>query len=315
MSPREIFALGHYLGPELQGRTISDARHTVSLSNSLQQASLVGRPEELAARSVLLAVKDQLISAVAMTELDGLARRLLVCPPDISPDRVRTMIEDAEIDAVVTDEPLRWSDIGVYQVAAARLPVRAPARVPAKRKTEWLLLTSDTSGAPKIVGHALEELCGATVAEGPALTSAPVWATFTDIRGTDGLRIFLRAIIGGGSLVLSEPVETMSDYVARLASRGVTHIAGAPSHWRKLLMSGPAAGLAPQYVFLSGDVADPAMFDELKRVFPGASIAHIGGSAEAGAGFAIDDSRDEFPAEGNRNINGCVLTIDAGSAA
>ena len=63
------------------------------------------------------------------------------------PDRIK--------HAVVTDEPLRWSDIGVYQVAAARLPVRAPARVPAKRKTEWLLLTSGTSGPPKLVMHDL----------------------------------------------------------------------------------------------------------------------------------------------------------------
>jgi hypothetical protein len=52
MSPREIFALGNYLSPELKGRTISDARYTVSLTDSLAQAALIGRPEELAGRSV-----------------------------------------------------------------------------------------------------------------------------------------------------------------------------------------------------------------------------------------------------------------------
>lgn len=107
MSPREIFALGNYLSPELKGRTISDARYTVSLTDRLAQAALIGRPEELAGRSVLLAVSDQLISALAMTEIDGLARRMLLCPPDLRPDHVRSLIEDAEIDAIVTDHPAR----------------------------------------------------------------------------------------------------------------------------------------------------------------------------------------------------------------
>ena len=43
MSPREIFTLRDYLGPELKGRTISDARRTVSLTNILEHTCLVGR--------------------------------------------------------------------------------------------------------------------------------------------------------------------------------------------------------------------------------------------------------------------------------
>ena len=62
MSSREIFALRAYLGPELKGRTISDARQVWSLTNILEQTCLVGRSGELSGRSVLLAVADQLIS-------------------------------------------------------------------------------------------------------------------------------------------------------------------------------------------------------------------------------------------------------------
>ncbi len=272
MSLREVVALGSYLSPELKGRTISDARHTISLTDCLQQASLVGRPEELAGRSVLLAVSDQLVSAVAMTEVDGLARRMLLCPPDLNRDHVRTLIEGAEIDAIVTDQPARWSDAGVYQVAAARMPVPAPARARAKRATEWLMLTSVPSGAPDIVGHTLADLCGAIVADGPARGTPPVWASFYDIRRHGGLEIFVRAITCGGSMVLSEPGEPIADYVARLAARGVTHISGAPSHWRKLLMSGSAGGFSPRYVRLSGEIADQAVRDGLRQAYPDASI-------------------------------------------
>src|SRR5512136_1311066 len=122
MSPREIFTLRDYLGPELKGRTISDARRVVSLTNILEQTCLVGRFSELSGRSVLLAVSDQLISAIAMTEIDGVAKRMLLCPPDLNADHVQSLIDDAEIDAIVTDRPPRWSDVGVYLVMAARAP-------------------------------------------------------------------------------------------------------------------------------------------------------------------------------------------------
>src|SRR6202030_317969 len=40
MSPREIFTLRDYLGPELKGRTISDARQVVSLTDILGETCL-----------------------------------------------------------------------------------------------------------------------------------------------------------------------------------------------------------------------------------------------------------------------------------
>jgi acyl-coenzyme A synthetase/AMP-(fatty) acid ligase len=296
MSPREFFALRDYLGPELKGRTISDARQVVSLTGILQESCIVGRSDELLGRSVLLAVSGQLIAALAMIELDGIARRLLLCPPDLNPNHVQALIDDAGIDAIVTDQPRRWSDAGVYLIVATQEPERATTRPKVVHATEWLMLTSGTSGVPKIVSHTLEGLSGAIVAEGPARGVPPVWATFYDIRRYGGLQIFLRAVIGGGSMVLSEPSEPISNFVARLRARGVTHISGTPSHWRKLMMSGAARGFQPRYVRLSGEIADQALLDGLKQAFPQASIGHAYASTEAGVGFAVNDGLEGFPA-------------------
>jgi acyl-CoA synthetase (AMP-forming)/AMP-acid ligase II len=123
-----------------------------------------------------------------------------------------------------------------------------------------------------------------------------VWATFYDIRRYGGLQIFLRAIVGGGSMVLSDADEALVDHVARLKARGVTHMSGTPSHWRKLLMSGAASGFAPRYVRLSGEIADQAVLDGLKHAFPAASIGHAYASTEAGVGFAVNDGKEGFPA-------------------
>jgi acyl-coenzyme A synthetase/AMP-(fatty) acid ligase len=313
MSPREIFTLRDYLGPELKGRTISDARQVVSLSDILGETCLADRLGELSRRSVLLAVEDQLISALAMTEIDGVARRMLLCPPDLNADHVETLIDDAGIDAVVTDQPVRWADAGVYLVLAAHSPERAAKKAKTERATEWLMLTSGTSGVPKIVGHTLEGLTGAIVADGPARGATPVWATFYDIRRYGGLQIFLRAILSGGSMVLSEPGEALADHVARLNARGVTHISGTPSHWRKLLMSGSAAGFSPRYVRLSGEIADQAVLDGLRHAFPEASIGHAYASTEAGVGFAVNDGREGFPSSMLGNRDGVEMKVEDGS--
>ena len=314
MSPSEIFALRDHLGPELKGRTISDARQLISLTDILSQTCLGGRIGELAGRNVLLALSGQLLSALAMIELDGVATRMLLCPPDLNADHIKTLVEDAGIDAVVTDRPEQWVNKGVGLIAAARLPEAASDRAKTERATEWLMLTSGTSGVPKIVGHTLEGLSGAITADGGRRGSAPVWATFYDIRRYGGLQIFLRAVIGGGSMVLSEPGEGLADHVARLRTRGVTHISGTPSHWRKLLMSGSASEFFPRYVRLSGEIADQAVLDGLARAFPDASIGHAYASTEAGVGFAVNDGREGFPAGLiGQNHDGVEIKIEDGS--
>jgi acyl-coenzyme A synthetase/AMP-(fatty) acid ligase len=314
MSPREVFALRDYLGAELKGRTISDARQLVSLTDILGQTCLTDRLGELSGRSVLMAVADQLVSGLAMTELDGVARRMLLCPPDFNTDHLQTLIEDAGIDAVVTDQPERWADSVIDLVVTAGPPVPAAVAAKTERATEWLMLTSGTSGAPKIVRHTLEGLTGAIIADGPARGGAAVWATFYDIRRYGGLQIFLRAIIGGGSMVLSEPGEAIDDHVARLRARGVTHISGTPSHWRKLLMSGSASGFAPAYIRLSGEIADQAVLDGLIRAFPMASVGHAYASTEAGVGFAVNDGLEGFPAALiGTNRDGVEMDVKDGS--
>jgi acyl-coenzyme A synthetase/AMP-(fatty) acid ligase len=313
MSPRETFALRDYLGPNLKGRAISDAQRVVSLTDILEYTCLADRIGELSGRSVLMAVSDQLISGLVMTEIDGVARRMLLCPPDLNADHLQSLMDDADIDAVVTDHPERWSDSDVKLVVPAGPPARAALQVKTERATEWLMLTSGTSGVPKIVGHTLEALTGAIVADGPA-RSAAVWATFYDIRRYGGLQIFLRAIVGGGSMVLSSPHEALADHVARLQARGVTHISGTPSHWRKLLMSGSTSQFFPRYVRLSGEIADQAVLDGLGAAFPAASIGHAYASTEAGVGFAVNDGREGFPADIiGVNRDGVEMKVEDGS--
>ena len=65
--------------------------------------SLGGSLPALAGRSVLLATASQLTSALALIELEGVARRIVILPPDADPAHLATVIAAAGIDAAVID--------------------------------------------------------------------------------------------------------------------------------------------------------------------------------------------------------------------
>src|SRR5580704_257756 len=67
-------------------------------------SSLGGRLAEFAGRSVVVATSSQLTSALALIELDGVARRLTILPPDTAADHLAALLACAEADAVVMDE-------------------------------------------------------------------------------------------------------------------------------------------------------------------------------------------------------------------
>lgn len=314
MSRPEVAALKDRLGAGNTARTLSDARTSVPFSDIARGTVLGGRLSELSGRSVLVATTRQLLTAIALIEIDGIARRLLLCPPDLASDHRPSVIADAGIDAVVCDDPAPWRALGIPVVVTASLPVVAAERVAPAHTTQWLMLTSGTTGVPKIVSHTLAGLTGAISTDDPAKGTTPVWATFYDIRRYGGLQIFLRAMIGGGAMVLSEPGEAIGDHLQRLTRAGVTHISGTPSHWRKALMSTAGTAFVPHYIRLSGEIADQAILDSLRRAFPQAAISHAYASTEAGVGFVVNDGREGFPAsllDGEQN--GVEMKVEDGS--
>ena len=267
------------------GRFLWGAKASVSLSDLLRGTSLGGRLTELSGRSVLLAARDQLAAAVAMIELDGVARRLVICPPDLSSEHLPTVIDKAGVDAIVSDhDPLSTGHIGVPVYAPVTSVITPSDRVEADgHPTEWVLLTSGTTGFPKMLVHSLATL-SAPIKSDQHQGSDVVWGTFYDIRRYGGLQIFLRAVLGHGSLVLSSAGESPGDHLLRLETHAVTHLTGTPSHWRRALMSPSARAITPRYVRLSGEIADQAILNTLRSFYPQAAIGHAFASTEAGVG-------------------------------
>jgi acyl-coenzyme A synthetase/AMP-(fatty) acid ligase len=279
------------------GRVIWGANARVALSDLWSGTGFGGRLPDLAGRSVLLAAQDQLAAAVAMIELDGVARRMIICPPDLSAEHLPEVIGRAGVDAIVSDH--HWSDTygpGVPLHVPVRSVITSAGPVALERHaTEWVLLTSGTTGAPKMLAHTLASLT-APIKSGQHQGTDVVWGTFYDIRRYGGLQIFLRAVLGRGSFVLSDAHESPTDHLIRLGAHAVTHLTGTPSHWRRALMSPSAHAIQPRYVRLSGEIADQAILNMLRAFYPQAAVGHAFASTEAGVGFEVNDGLEGFPA-------------------
>ena len=280
----------------------------------LQGSIRADRSSDLRGQSVLLATTDQFRASAALIELDGIARRIVLYPPDLSPEHLPYVAMTAEADMLVTDRP----EIASMDHGIGRVPQCGRCISPAKLErasqieTEWILLTSGTTGHPKLAAHTLGSLADSAWHKDPSSAST-IWSTFYDMRRYGGLHIFLHAALTGTSMVLSSAQEPTADFLERAGANGVTHISGTPSHWRRALMSPFADRIAPEYIRMSGEIVDQAILNQVQAQYPQASVAHTFASTEAGVGFYVNDGLMGFPPELLRNNPKVDMKVEDGT--
>jgi acyl-coenzyme A synthetase/AMP-(fatty) acid ligase len=160
-----------------------------------------------------------------------------------------------------------------------------------------LLLTSGTTGEPKLIQHTWTSLF--TMARVRVVRPARWLMTYQS--GTYAWYQLITALLfmPGQSLVLAEDA-TPAGMIAAAAAARVTALSATPTFWRLVLLQADPEGIARlrsslESLTLGGEPVDQVILDGLRSLFPRARLVHIYASSEAGASIVVTDGRAGFP--------------------
>lgn len=158
---------------------------------------------------------------------------------------------------------------------------------------EVLLLTSGTSGTPKIARHRWQTLF-ARIRSCKAGTEK-VWLLTYLPTSFAGIQVLLTAAIAGDTIVRAS--RTQRETLAIGARQRVTHLSCTPTFLRGLIAAGAHESVLPhlRQITLGGEIADQKVLDAARNHFPGARISHIYAATETGALFSVSDRLAGFP--------------------
>jgi acyl-coenzyme A synthetase/AMP-(fatty) acid ligase len=220
--------------------------------------------------------------------LDACARAgadLFIAHTNLSEAHIEEIVEAHGVECVISEV----GDVARANVSGGNARAQGAGRV--------FMMTSGTTGAPKIAEHSLESLLARArlSGRGPNNTSGK-WLLTYQPTGFAGVQVILTAAMTNG-LIVSPLQRNPSGFFEAAKSWQVSQISGTPTFWRSFLMAASPQDLALKQITLGGEASDQATLDRVKKAFPEARITHVYASTEAGVVFAVHDGQAGFPAE------------------
>jgi acyl-CoA synthetase (AMP-forming)/AMP-acid ligase II len=181
---------------------------------------------------------------------------------------------------------LIFTDTGAVTVSEFVLP-HQPGRV--------AILTSGTSGEPKIIEHGWSSIF--TMSRVKSREPANWLLTYQP--GTYAWwQMVTLLLFRPGEAITIAPERTPVALIEAAMQNRVNAISATPTFWRLVLLQFTIAALRNiplRQLTLGGEAVDQQILDRLKTQFPETAITHIYASSETGAAVVVHDGREGFP--------------------
>lgn len=174
-------------------------------------------------------------------------------------------------------------------VAAPELPgVWRPGRI--------RLLTSGTTGEPKIVSHTWQSL----FTMDRLREAIPRRWLVTFLPGSYAwFQVVCLALFVPGQSLCASASNDPAVLVTAAMEQGVDAVSATPTFWRNALLRLATDRLATwplAHLSLGGEKVDQAILNRLRALFPRATLVHIYAATEVGAAMVVKDGLEGFPA-------------------
>lgn len=162
-------------------------------------------------------------------------------------------------------------------------------------ETNWNLVTSGTSGDPKLVQHDFSTLTRTTKSNNSSLNISTGWGLIYEYFRFAGLQVVLQSLHWGSMLIAPCNSLNLKGKIDYLVDNGCTHLSATPTFWKSILMTPGFERLGLHQITLGGEIADQKILNTLSKNFTNAKITHVYASTEAGVGFSVQDGKAGFP--------------------
>jgi acyl-coenzyme A synthetase/AMP-(fatty) acid ligase len=158
------------------------------------------------------------------------------------------------------------------------------------------LLTSGSTGVPKLVRHSLDTLFTARRVRKdkcrrwlvPYQTATYAW-----------YQLVTQGMFGTDQHLVFSNEEDLHGIFDQAAGQRVDSISATPTFWRLAFLQLPnnvLRSLPLKLITLGGELVDQSILDQLSTMYPSADIVHIYASTEAGVCVVVKDKKAGFPA-------------------
>jgi acyl-coenzyme A synthetase/AMP-(fatty) acid ligase len=215
------------------------------------------------------------------------AKEVALLDSDFSDDEIRTLLGEKAAD--IGKEMILRNDPRFSSHADLIRAIR-------QRASNWriTLLTSGTTGIPKIVSHSLKSI-SRWVKEGEKYRDY-IWGFAYNPTHMAGVQVFFQAFFNMNPMInlfgytSQEIHDLVSDYA-------ITNISATPT-WYRMLFPCNKNFNTVRHVTMGGEKYDQKLAEKLQEIFPMAKMHNIYASTEAGALFSSDGEiftlREEF---------------------